>query len=719
MTVSIGGVHAAITGDSTGFKVAFREATAELQKSRQQMTAAVAAMNSGFNNMTPVLTKISSGVGTVSTAIKGFIALKAVEYIRSMVEKSLEAAAAIADLSSRLGLSTTQLQQLAYAGKQSNLTLDDTASLLDKLNKTIAESGSGNGTILDKLGIAARDSQGNFRSAADVLNDLADAYQNAGSAAERSRILVLAFGRDGAKAANLLENGSAGIKKLSDEAERLGVVLSEGAVKQGKEANDALSRLGSVGGAAVQKFFLSWAPAITAIADGLTDVIAFLGRTIDLWNEFIGNIEQLSTKKIQDEIVSLNAQIDKFQAQIANNKPSTGGRTLYGADTALADQKTIDDAKKQILQLELLLEERQRDLAKIKQSGTTPSLNAPSTDKVAEYIRSLQQEISLLYTDASVRDEATTIQRAQNIAEQEWRDGKRKSKDLTADEIKQLRGLALVKRDGEKYDQQRNRDMQDAKTLIEQLRTPQEVYIDQFIQLNRLLAEGYINQEEYNRGLAKAKQTLEETDPSLKRYHEAVDQIGQAFESFGESLAETGKIGKDAFKQLIDAITQTIFKLYILKPLIDSLFGSQGGGGGIFGNLLGGLFSGGSSSGVSAGIGAAAGAVGSFAGGGSFKVGGAGGTDSQLIKFWATPGEAVDIRTPGQDRGPVGGNQVVIIHNNTDAQATTQQGVGPNGEQQIEVMIDRVVGKAISRRGSNTNKALTETFRQVPVLAKR
>ena len=42
-------------------------------------------------------------------------------------------------------------------------------------------------------------------------------------------------------------------------------------------------------------------------------------------------------------------------------------------------------------------------------------------------------------------------------------------------------------------------------------------------------------------------------------------------------------------------------------------------------------------------------AVMAFATGGSFKVGGSGGTDSQPVKFWATPGEKVTVTTPEQE----------------------------------------------------------------------
>jgi hypothetical protein len=39
---------------------------------------------------------------------------------------------------------------------------------------------------------------------------------------------------------------------------------------------------------------------------------------------------------------------------------------------------------------------------------------------------------------------------------------------------------------------------------------------------------------------------------------------------------------------------------------------------------------------------------GRFADGGDFDVAGAGGTDSQLVQFMATPGERVSVRTPQQ-----------------------------------------------------------------------
>lgn len=75
------------------------------------------------------------------------------------------------------------------------------------------------------------------------------------------------------------------------------------------------------------------------------------------------------------------------------------------------------------------------------------------------------------------------------------------------------------------------------------------------------------------------------------------------------------------------------------KFLSSALFGNDGKSG-----LLGGL-----TNSIGAAIGASTNIFG-FRHGGSFEVGGAGGPDSQLVQFAATPGERVTVETPGQQR---------------------------------------------------------------------
>jgi hypothetical protein len=105
---------------------------------------------------------------------------------------------------------------------------------------------------------------------------------------------------------------------------------------------------------------------------------------------------------------------------------------------------------------------------------------------------------------------------------------------------------------------------------------------------------------------------------------------------------------------------------------LQDAFSNQGGGsalGGIFSGLK--SFFGGGSSGDSTSVwfnGDMNAGLPAYANGGSFGVGGSGGTDSQLVAFRATPGEQVSIKTPGQQ-----GGVTVVNHNYIDARTDSTQ----------------------------------------------
>jgi hypothetical protein len=83
-----------------------------------------------------------------------------------------------------------------------------------------------------------------------------------------------------------------------------------------------------------------------------------------------------------------------------------------------------------------------------------------------------------------------------------------------------------------------------------------------------------------------------------------------------------------------------------------------------------------------------------FASGGSFTVGGSGGTDSSLVAFRATPGEHVTVSPPGAANG--GGraaslNLSVNVYNEVaTAQVTTKTVEGPSGPQ-LHVLVSEIV----------------------------
>jgi hypothetical protein len=119
---------------------------------------------------------------------------------------------------------------------------------------------------------------------------------------------------------------------------------------------------------------------------------------------------------------------------------------------------------------------------------------------------------------------------------------------------------------------------------------------------------------------------------------EAVERLREKFVSFGHSFIDAVRSGrlKDFFADIANRFVDKLVNNG-LNAIFDAI-GKTGRGGGWIAAIAS-VFSDGKAPG--------------FATGGSFTVGGSGGTDSQLMRFWATPGEMVNVShgDAANDRG--------------------------------------------------------------------
>lgn len=86
---------------------------------------------------------------------------------------------------------------------------------------------------------------------------------------------------------------------------------------------------------------------------------------------------------------------------------------------------------------------------------------------------------------------------------------------------------------------------------------------------------------------------------------------------------------------------------------------------------------------------------GAFQNGGSFRVGGSGGTDSQMVAIKASPNETVSVRTPGQEQAYQRGisqqrptNVIVNVNNNAQVSVATQESVDRQGNAVLDIWIE-------------------------------
>ncbi|MBA3421649.1 MAG: tape measure protein [Thermoleophilaceae bacterium] len=187
------------------------------------------------------------------------------------------------------------------------------------------------------------------------------------------------------------------------------------------------------------------------------------------------------------------------------------------------------------------------------------------------------------------------------------------------------------------------------------------------------LEQGFANAakeaEEYDKALREVTQEAYAEELSRQRDEllKLNEEMAQGFGDIAQDIAKMAFDGKASFKDMIQSMMSDLLRLMAMKA-IGSLLNPASA-------LSQGAFESQFMSGVPG-----------FATGGSFMVGGAGGTDTTPVSFMATRGERVSIDTPGQQMtrdggGGGGGARAINIHlNSQDAVAALDT---PAGEQLI------------------------------------
>lgn len=154
------------------------------------------------------------------------------------------------DTAAAAQVSTTSLQELAYAAGLSDVSLDQMGVGLKTLNTLLVEGqkyGSDASKMFRRFGVATRDASGHVRSADDVLGSIADRMAQLPEGPKRAALATKLLGEAGAKLVPLLQGGSAALAEARQEARDLGLVLDEETIKAGDDVGDSLTKLQGVG----------------------------------------------------------------------------------------------------------------------------------------------------------------------------------------------------------------------------------------------------------------------------------------------------------------------------------------------------------------------------------------------------------------------------------------------------------------------------------------
>ena len=514
-------------------------------------------------------------------------------------------------------------------------------------------------------------------------------------------------------------------KKLGDELKTLGDIITDRVAKNFTMLGAGLKTLGDKIADEVSEKFSSFKEkigiTITPELEGFSALISELASTVtdkfkDVGSSIVDPIKEVALAAVESQVSLLN-NVDKGIENWVDKIKKLIDLKYGGVETAGVEKKTPvkggkgsgqilpSPFKKALIDVNIGLKRSIMDLnSEEERLRNGFILTSPRVLKLAEQHKVLGEAVKMLKGDFSGLNEEG-----------------RKIADMVRDTNEALLN----------FDRER-----EGLVIREQTRSALVKYNDELKRLIFLYDNGYIK---LNNLIIKQKElraTLESTTPELNILTGAADKFGDSLSDLiikGENFAEGLK---SIFKSLVDDITKQFFKLAVINPILNGIFGassgrpemgSQGGGrfglggaGGLLGMAMGGADNdnspqkafgevavdfekegleqsknygaalqrtnarmaqaGGKAAGdfgdifsnMAGGVASAVGGgIGSFLGnlfadvlgfqhGGSFKVGGSGGRDSQLVAFKASPRERVSVETPGQQNKQGSGNVTYI-----------------------------------------------------------
>jgi len=523
----------------------------------------------------------SWGLSTKATFIAVAAAVAgAATAIAASVRGSINSADEMSKTAQKFGVPIDTLSRLAYAGKYADVSLATLATGIGKLSKNMADIAMGKGKdVADAftlLGVNVTDTEGKLRASQDVIYDIADKFAAMPNGVAKTALAIKVFGKSGAELIPLLNGGSAGLKAMGDEAERLGFVLDQNTGSAAEAFNDKLTKVGAVFEGLSNKLMVALLPALNAFADMMVagaeggsnfdGVIAGITAGMNILVKAIGFV----FTHLQDlyDLFKLwaAARIVLFAASVAGSMIALA-RTIRTVGITMKLVTSITHAK--ITALLLLA----GVIAKV--TGTY--------DTLVGWIKDFGNTIMSALPE-SVRDSLADF--GEGLAEL---------------------GAGIDEADSRAAD-----------TLEASLRGSHSA-IDSFGSVKKSVDD--------------AGDAIETAAEKAKTFS---DRVSEAFKGLGTDIR--GLIdGTLSWNDVLANVLETAAKI-ALQQIDFTGGGKNGQTGDIIGSFIGGLFG--------------------FANGGSFTVGGGGGTDSQLVAFKATPGEDVVV---GHDlNGGPGGQSVVI-----------------------------------------------------------
>lgn len=513
MAAPIGALRAEMSAGHAQFERDMRRAKDAVRNNATGMKAAMLTVRDSFNGAVKSLFSLRSAV-LLATGVAGFAAL---------LKKTIAVADQMTKMAQSVGVPVETLTSLSHAANLSGMTIESLSKGLKQISKNAMDAAAGIGEAKDAfraLGVSTKGSNGNLKSSQDLIYEIADKFREMEDGAGKTALAMRIFGRAGADLIPMLNQGSAGIKDMQDEAKALGLVIDTEVGKAAERFDDNLTRLQGASKGFANQVMKEFLPTL----ENLTDKMVKSAKETD----------GLGTSA---KTAATGLRLLFSAGAIISGVFKTIGEYIGGAAAALVSLATGD-----FRQAMTIMSDTGWDLV--------------------DNVRGTVDNIKIIWDDTANDIEARAPETGKKIAAPIIETTKQIKSEISSQKAL-LADWDILNDYAKKTGQ-----------ILSEIKTPVEKFNETMQELRILLKLGYIDFETFQQAARKAAQEWKSSGDEID------DQFGelkQAIDGWGKDAAGTfadfAMSGKASFKDLVDSIIRDIIKMSAYKAIFKPLFG--------------------------------------------------------------------------------------------------------------------------------------------------
>lgn len=367
-----------ITEAIAKYRALGQEAPADLQKVQRELQRVAKEGQSSFGALKSVITSTFGqllGAFSAQAIFSDFIS-----GIKQAAKEAVDFGGKITDMSAATGLSTTALQEYAYAAEQTGGSLEGVSTAVFRLSKNLGGGGKEIERALGDLRLSLADirtlsPEQQFQTIATALGQVQDQAQFA-------RDGVALFGKGFQSIAPMIKQGFQG---LAAEARRLGLILSNDVIAKMDELGDQQKRLQIEIRARAAEHAESIYRVKTAYDRLKIGGIEALSWLVQQWQAATAAIERQEVRLMQR---TLRSQISGLEGSGQAGSPAVAAR-IAGLRAQLEELERLEKqigAAVRRTDIDLPLEAGQRRDANL----PAPTGGLPDPGELSEYARLLK-----------------------------------------------------------------------------------------------------------------------------------------------------------------------------------------------------------------------------------------------------------------------------------------------------------------------------------------